>query len=421
MHTTTIMKRFFWISYAVFLSSSIPHIAYFFRAHEPMTANVVQDAFYWTDAYLIAIVIDVMSFLLSMTVTNMIKANRRIGAIASVWVMILFLAAFSWRLNYEYARQFASSMLSQVDGESVSLVVPVLNWNLFTMKTADLNPLLASMFQVFILFYTWISDKIFNEEKPVTAAELKQKLDEEEALNAQLARARAMNKNKFLRFIDDGVDVGKHAFKKIKGDEDENVPSAQITDEEPTSTGPQTDGLEALHTNSIRTGEDIQSDQPEAFNPHAEEKSTELWKGFTSRQMVTVEVASTLLNVTPETVSKLRSRGVLKTSGKNKNLITIASIKAYDEKRSPRNPSAQIEGSKPALKIVANGQQEDASEAFNEDEEGTDDLFQAAFDYLKEHPSCTDEELAQHLQLKRPASARFWRLKVQEVVAKNAV
>ena len=416
MHTTTIMKRFFWISYAVFLSSSIPHIAYFFRAHEPMTANMLQDAFYWTDAYLIAIVIDVMSFLLSMTVTNMIKANRRIGAIASVWVMILFLAAFSWRLNYEYARQFASSMLSQVDGESVSLVIPVLNWNLFTMKTADLNPLLASMFQVFILFYTWISDKIFNEEKPVTAAELKQKLDEEEALNTQLARARDMNKNKFLRMIDDGVDVGKHAFKKIKGNEDGVVLSALTTDEEATSTGPQTDDLEALNAYSIRTDENVQSDQPAAFNPHSEEKSTGLWKGFTSRQMVTVEVAATLLNVTPETVSKLRGRGILKTSGKNKNLITIASIKAYDEKRSPRNQSVQVEGSKPALKIVANGQQEAVDGSFDQDEEQTEDLFQLAFDYLKEHPSCTDEELAQHLQLKRPASARFWRLKVKEVV-----
>jgi hypothetical protein len=50
------------------------------------------------------------------------------------------------------------------------------------------------------------------------------------------------------------------------------------------------------------------------------------------------------------------------------------------------------------------------------DEAWANDLFQSAFDYLKEHPSCTDEELAQHLQLKRPASARFWRLKVKEAV-----
>jgi hypothetical protein len=416
MHSTaSFMKRFFWISYAVFLSSSIPHIAYFFRAHEPMTDNLIQNAFYWTDAYLIAIVIDVMSFLLSMTVTNMMKAKRRVGVIASVWLMIIFLALFSWRLNYEYARQFASSMLSNVDGETVSLVLPVLGWSLLSMKTADLNPLLASMFQVFILFYTWISDKIFNEEKPLTAAALKQQLDEQEALNAQLARAKTMNKNKVLRFIDDGVDVGKHALKKIKGGEEQAVPSAQTTDEEPASTGPQTDDLEAVNAHSIRTDEGLPSDQQAAFHPHSEEQSTEGWNGFTSRQMVTVEIAASLLHVTPETVSKLRSKGILKTSGKNKHLITIASIKAYDEKRAPRNPSAQREGNKPALKIVSNGQQEAVDEAANADETRTNDLLHAAFDYLKEHPSCTDEELAQHLQLKRSASARFWRLKVQEM------
>ena len=60
-------------------------------------------------------------------------------------------------------------------------------------------------------------------------------------------------------------------------------------------------------------------------------------------------------------------------------------------------------------------------EAFDQDEERTDDLFQATFDYLKDHPSCTDEELAQHLQLKRPASARFWRLKVKELLAESAM
>ena len=35
---------------------------------------------------------------------------------------------------------------------------------------------------------------------------------------------------------------------------------------------------------------------------------------------------------------------------------------------------------------------------------------------LKANPHITDEELAEYLSLKRPASARFWRLKAIEIL-----
>lgn len=48
-----------------------------------------------------------------------------------------------------------------------------------------------------------------------------------------------------------------------------------------------------------------------------------------------------------------------------------------------------------------------------------EDKLQITLEYLQENPTCSDEELAEILKLKRPASARFWRLKADEIIANN--
>jgi len=40
-----VLKWFFWVAFAAFLSASIPHVAYFFRAFEPQ--NPAEDAWWW--------------------------------------------------------------------------------------------------------------------------------------------------------------------------------------------------------------------------------------------------------------------------------------------------------------------------------------------------------------------------------------
>jgi len=47
------------------------------------------------------------------------------------------------------------------------------------------------------------------------------------------------------------------------------------------------------------------------------------------------------------------------------------------------------------------------------------DKLQDTLDFLQENPQGTDEELAEILQLKRPSSARFWRLKADEIIRNN--
>jgi hypothetical protein len=48
--------------------------------------------------------------------------------------------------------------------------------------------------------------------------------------------------------------------------------------------------------------------------------------------------------------------------------------------------------------------------------DGSSDKLQMTIEALKNNPHITDEELARYLTLKRPASARFWRLKAIEIL-----
>lgn len=58
--------------------------------------------------------------------------------------------------------------------------------------------------------------------------------------------------------------------------------------------------------------------------------------------------------------------------------------------------------SNPALTIISNG--------------GSPDKLQMTIEALRANPDMTDEALAEYLSLKRPASARFWRLKAIEIL-----
>lgn len=144
MQANRVMKVFFWVAFAVFLAASIPHVAYFFRAFEPTNGW-----WYWFIAYAIAISIDVTVFLLSMTVAELRHRHVSNWLTVSVWAFIVALAALSWAINWEYAMQFASNMLSK----------PSSYW-----FVAFFNPIVASCFQTLCIAYTWISDKIAQAE-----------------------------------------------------------------------------------------------------------------------------------------------------------------------------------------------------------------------------------------------------------------
>ena len=182
------LKGFFWFAFASFLAASIPHVAYFFRAFEPQATAGQDPLFYWGIAYALAVSIDVMIVLLSVTVAQLKHQQVGRGTIYSIWAFILLLTGLSWFINWQYARQFSSAMLNQVAGTH-------LNVYFFSPSVGQIDPVIASMFQVFAIAYTYIADKIAMS-KPKTAEELKQETDEEEARVKELARLEDIRKRR---------------------------------------------------------------------------------------------------------------------------------------------------------------------------------------------------------------------------------
>jgi hypothetical protein len=160
----TLIRGFFWFAFAAFLAASIPHVAYFFRAFEPTGSGM--ETYWWAVAYAIAISIDVTIFLLSLTVAQMQRRGQARGVLLSVWAFVIGLVLLSWYINYTYAEQFASpTMLAHTPTIRVAVI-------------GNIDPLIASMFQVLALAYTWIADKIAAEEPEKTAQDLEQEAQE---------------------------------------------------------------------------------------------------------------------------------------------------------------------------------------------------------------------------------------------------
>src|SRR5712692_4660813 len=114
------LRGFFWFAFAAFLSASIPHVAFFFRAYEPQGDG--QDMLWWGVSFAIAVSIDITIFLLSVTVAGLHRRGSAGRLIVSVWLFILGLTALSWLINWEYAQEFASTMLAHVDALQVNLL-----------------------------------------------------------------------------------------------------------------------------------------------------------------------------------------------------------------------------------------------------------------------------------------------------------
>jgi hypothetical protein len=164
----TITRIAFWLAFAAFLGASIPHIAYFFRSFDPIGGP--EDRYWWAIAYAIAIGIDMTDFLLSMNVARLYRNKVSWRVLFNRWLFIIGITSFSWFVNWEYNVQFSSSMLSKV--AEVSLFG--------LLRVGDLNPVLASMFQVLSIAYTSMAESLAEKAVEKTAEELEAEADERE-------------------------------------------------------------------------------------------------------------------------------------------------------------------------------------------------------------------------------------------------
>lgn len=104
-----------------------------------------------------------------------------------------------------------------------------------------------------------------------------------------------------------------------------------------------------------------------------------------------------------------------------KQITTTQSPKALTSgKKKEEHPPASITGKFVALDKDDNPEPVPNSTFTPEDTSyliNNADKLQLTMDILRTHPNTTDEALAKYLSLKRPASARFWRIKAVEILS----
>ena len=120
------------------------------------------------------------------------------------------------------------------------------------------------------------------------------------------------------------------------------------------------------------------------------------------------------------------TKGSLQKSTRNEKLILVTSLVEWlkstpapvvkEEPKILQFPSEKEPSTDPLLKAERAEMAEQSSGNY----ENLADKLQLTLDILGVNPGITDEQLAEELELKRPASARFWRLKAEEILAMQA-
>lgn len=358
---------FFWFAFAAFLSASIPHVAFFFRAFEPQAGGL--DMLWWIVSFAIAGSIDITIFLLSVTVANMQRARKPPALVASVWLFIIGLAALSFYINAKYAQHFTDTAM-------ISPTALSLPW---AGNIPDINPLIASMFQILAIAYTWIADKIIADEKPITARELKERADELELIaqeKKRIAQAKrelkeetggliggigsALKRAKLeaIALKNAGIEQGINGSNPI--DKEQNNPviipaneqvktddtgqkdaaiNPVITDEKPGDIEQFTSPLIALTPDLLPV-----------LNAYPDISS---WLS-TSRKTVSYNDVANALNVSVKLVSNRVKDNTLKHAPRNDKLILITSVIAFAKTLLITSQNGHKTGSYPALKLVQN-------------------------------------------------------------------
>jgi hypothetical protein len=181
----------FLFAFIAFLSASVSHVAVFFH-------NFEQDQTNWISPYMLAVSIDLTALVLTIGVM-FFRKDMPWYAVVITWIFIFALTAFSWIVNWEYARTYQGTDLKA--GPLLALI----------------NPVLASAFAFLNLAYSFVSE--FFNTKVKTADELQKELDRLEALEKVQARLNdyhSRNKKKgIIQRAKDTVIEAKQAVKEV--------------------------------------------------------------------------------------------------------------------------------------------------------------------------------------------------------------
>lgn len=171
----TIFRGFFFFFLAALLATTIPNVAYFFRAYEPINDNL--DLLWWIVSYALATGIDVTIYLLCSIIARSKQENKDVQF---VWFFILLLTALSCYMNYEHATQFQSSMLSHAS----PLMLPYVG---------SINSFIASSFPIMVVAFTWMSGKLNDNTIKETLEQKATRLENEQNAKLRIRQARKIN------------------------------------------------------------------------------------------------------------------------------------------------------------------------------------------------------------------------------------
>lgn len=393
-----------------FLLSSIDHVAWFFHLYEP--ASAPGDGWAMVPSYGKAGALDLAIFFLAYVAATGQTADKVL-----TWTFTIILSCVSLYANYLYAMFFSPE--HQHDIWHIQIL-----WGVTT--TGWLSPIIASSYPLFAMIFMYLIERVISR-KAETPQEMRvrlQTLREKKEIEQQIKNVtKGQVKGAAIEAIDNGLEVFHHFRGRLA-----HKSQASVTGSEPGAEHPINEGEEgqspASSGNEQETITSMVSESEardhETNHDHANEgekagQSSHQASPSTSlsgRSVVSVEEAAKMLLVEPKTVETLRNKGILKAHPGNRDRITIASIRSYDEKRSRKpkstfkvSSSTPVDANQPGLMVVP-----------DEIPETRVDALEITFAALKEKPDMTDEELADRLHLKRPASARFWRIKADEIL-----
>lgn len=411
-----LVKTVFVLCYAAFMWASIHHVATYFDNFEEYGASNM------FGSYLLAGAFDVTALVTTMGVMFFRKSMPRQVQIL-VWVFIIAIAGYSFLINWEYAAHFQSANLTLQPTGAMTPVfdvqghlhyVPVMKMNTGLLV---INPLLASGFTIFALIYSIVAE--FFGSKPPTVEELaarKKYLEETAGMVESIKHLEQKGKGKgFIQSAKEKALEVKSAVKEITKAEETSGQVERTADEgEELSEGESAEGTAGKAAGKERASEA----KPERHFEMSDEanlvamqyEKARSWLAD-SRTTVPLKMVAETMNLSMKMLrNRVESRRIRAT--KNKEIVYKDSVVEWAIEELISRESAKILH----LRAVRN----EAESEEESDGQAQGDKLTMAIEALTNRPDITDEMLAEILGLARSASARFWRLKAQEMLAERS-
>lgn len=340
--------------YAAFMWASIHHVATFFNNFEQGSDTV--------GSFMLAGAFDITALVTTIGVM-FFRRSMPTGIQVIVWFFIIAIAAYSFFINWEYAAHFQNSALVlQSTGETTPVYdthgvlhyVPVMRQNTALLV---INPLLASGFTVFSLIYSIVAE--FFGTKAPTIEEIRAKKTYLEEIAPELEEiSKLENKNKKPGFIqrtkaaalelkEAAIEVVKKEQPEVKNAAPQTVVLPPVAKEENAAVSeepntdelhePTTDEMQRIYagiTASINEENAAEDEEDEEENEGIiTHETTPASRRSLSAASVTISEAAVHLQISEARVRDLKAKGKLRSPSRNKKLVLMSSIKAYDAQR----------------------------------------------------------------------------------------